>query len=257
MHIQDIMDFLACPQLYIYRKSDLDPSTGARGRINPNTIREQYDKALHKSIAFLFHSVQNGYYPSLAELKQKWGYLWVKPRMEKEDVRFRSTSWRDVHEIKRKQGWEKLQRVWEHFRENPGTPILIDYDYSIPFNGTTLEGTIDLVRVVKNEAGREYVELIEFITDERYAPFVHIRRDWRVTAAAAAFRKMIQVNVEKIVYHGIISGRLTETTRDENDERRLFDLMRQVTTALEHDIHYPVFSERCLTCPYEILCEKG
>jgi hypothetical protein len=259
-HIDQVMDFVQCPALYAFRhQKEIDPSLTVAGRANKNSILELYDKAMHKAVLYLFHSAQDGFYPALNHLAHKWGYLWVKPRSDQEDVRFKETSWRDVHERKRKQGWRKLQEVWAYYDQpgNMGHPIMVGYPYRIEIGRHTLCGEIDLVQVKKDQAGREYIELVEFLVDVQNAPFVHIRRDWRVTAASYAFRKIMNVREEKIVYHGIISGKLLETTRTDDDYKQLESLLDSMEKAQAHQIYYPVFNERCLTCPYEKHCEKG
>lgn len=259
IHVDALMDYLACPQLHKYRYiQNIDASLTHAGRANRHSIMEAYDKALHKSVASLFHKVQDGFIPDIHLLKRKWGYLWVKPRSEQEDIRFKETSWRDVHDEKRKQGWDKLRQVFEHYDEAGwGTPIMVDFDYTVRIGSHILEGRIDLVRVVQTPERREFIEMTEFLVDERYAPFVHLRRDWRVTAASYAFRKLMNVKEEKIVYHGIISGKLVATERSEEDYRQLEHLLDRIEKAHKEDIFYPEFGERCLTCPYEKHCEKG
>lgn len=259
-HIDQVMDFVQCPALHGFRHDKkLDPSLTVTGRANKNSILELFDQAMHKAVLYLFHSAQDGFYPSIPNLAKRWGFLWVKPRSDQEDIRFKEVSWRDIHEKKRKQGWLRLQKIWEFYSDpsNLGSPILVDYPYRVNIGPFTIRGTIDLVQVKKNEAGREYIELVEFVVDQKNAPFVHIRRDWRVTAASYAFRKIMNVREEKIVYHGVISGKLSETVRTDEDYKQLASLLDAITKAQEHQISYPVFSERCLTCPYEKHCEKG
>lgn len=256
--IDEVLDYVTCPTLYDFKyNQDVKAIQTERGRPNKNSILEMYDKALHKSIASLFHAVQDGFYPGIHFLSKKWGFIWVKPRSEQEDVRFKTVSWRDTHEKKRVQGWAKLKQLWTYYGENQGTPIMVDYPYRIQIGKHVLTGTIDLVRVVKNENNREYIELTEFVTDERNAPFLHIRRDWKVTASVLAFQKIMNVKAEKIVYHGIISGKLKPTIRDESDFSQLERLLDSIEKARDFNIYYPVFNERCLTCPYEKHCEKG
>lgn len=256
--IQEVLDYVACPALYRFKHVDkLEPPQALVGRPRKNSIIDLYDQALHKTIAYLFHTVQDGTYPTLRHLAKKWGYIWVKPRAEQEDVRFRQTSWRDTHRIKQEQGWKRLNALWEYYKEHEGTPIMVDYPYKVQIGEHTLTGTIDLVRVVKNENGREEIEMTEFVTDEKNAPFLHIRRDWKVTAASYAFRKVMNVTEQKIVYHGIISGKTFQTERQQQD----FEQLEYLLTAIQHmksaDVYYPVFNERCATCPYQKFCEKG
>lgn len=258
IHIDEVMDFVACSVLHKFKSVDqLDPPQPKKGRPTKNSIIELYDQALHKTIMYLFNSVQDGFFPSLNLIAKRWGYLWVKPRADQEDLRFKQTSWRDTHEIKRVQGWKKLQEVYAHYKEHTGSPIMVNYPYEVSIGSHTLVGEIDLVRVEKNKEGRERIVMTEFITDEKTAPFLHTRRDWRVTASSYAFRKIMQLNEEKIVYHGVISGKLTETKRDEQDFLQLEHLLNSIDYIRSNDIFYPVFNERCLTCPYQKYCEKG
>ncbi|WP_422661688.1 PD-(D/E)XK nuclease family protein (plasmid) [Paenibacillus sp. EC2-1] len=257
--VDEVLDFVACSALHQFRYIDIiDVSKTAKlKRANRQSIIEQYDKALHKAASFLFHSMQQGVYPGLHHLSKRWGYLWVQPRSEQEDVRFREASWRDTHEQKRKEGWIKLSKLWEHYRDQSFTPIMIDYQYTLPIGRHTLTGVIDLVRVVRGGNGREHIELVEFLQDDKSAPFLHAKRDWRVTAAAYAFRKLMNVTEEKIVYHGLISGKLIQTSRQEDDFKQLERLLDSIENMRKIGVSIPVFNERCLTCTYQKHCEKG
>lgn len=256
--IQQVLDYVACPALFRFKHIDqLEPPQSRVGRPTKNSIVELYDIALHKAVAHLFHKLQDGSYPHLRDLSNKWGYLWVKQRSEQEDIRFQQTSWRDTHKRKQTQGWKRLQLIWEHYKENHGTPIMIDYPYRVTIGSHTLTGKIDLVRTVRNEKGREIIEMTEFVTDEKNAPYLHLRRDWRVTAASHAFRSIMNVEEQKIVYHGIISGKMFHTERTKEDYQQLEHLLNAIEQMTQHDIFYPVFNERCITCPYQKFCEKG
>lgn len=259
IHMDALIDYLACPQLHRYRHIDKrDASVSIHGRENANSIDEAYTRALHKTIAYLFDTLREGTVPTLTMLKRKWGYVWVKPRADYEDVRFKEASWRDRHDEKRKQGWTKLKELHDHYSNAGwGTPIIVDYTYSVRIGSHELLGRIDLVRTVRSEIGRESIQLVEFLDDQRYSPFVHMRRDWRVTAAAYAFRQMMNVSEEEIVYHGIISGKLQKTVRGDEDFTQLERLLDQIESSINQGIYYPRFDDRCLTCPYEKFCEKG
>lgn len=258
IHIKEILDYVACPALFQFKHvCQLEPPQPKVGRPTKNSILELYDDALHKTISYIFHRMQDGYYPSLMNLGKQWGNVWIKPRSVQEDIRFRHTSWRDTHNRKREQGWKKLQEIWAYYKENEGMPIMVNTPYEVPIGNHTLIGEVDLVRVEKNEQGREEIVMTEFITDERNAPFLHIHRDWKVTAASYAFRKMMNVSEQKIVYHGIISGKVLNTGRREQDFLQLEHLINTIDHMKKHDIYYPVFNERCVTCPYQKFCEKG
>ncbi len=256
--VNQLTDYLTCPVLYHYKHvSELQPPQPKVGRPTKNSVLELYDIALHKTISFIFHSMQDGFYPGLHHLSNKWGHVWVKPRSLLEDIRFRNTSWRDTHEHKRKQGWTKLQEIHAHYREKEMTPIMVDYPYEIAIGHHTLIGTIDLVSVVKNDKGREEIVMTEFITDGKNTPFLHFHRDWQVTAASYAFRKLMNVKEEKIVYHGIISGKHYNTKREAEDYKQLLHLLNHIEKVIEQGVYYPIFNERCITCPYQKYCEKG
>lgn len=256
--IEEVLDYIACPVLFKFKHvKQYEVPQASIGRPHRNSLKEAYDKALHKTIAYLFHTIQDGTYPPIRNMAKKWGYLWTKPRAEEEDIRFRQTSWRDYHYQKEKQGWKKIQEIWAYYKENPGTPIMVDYPYQVKIGRHILTGTIDLVRVVRNEEDREEIVMTEFITDERFAPFLHIHRDWKVTASSYAFRKIMNVLEQKIVYHGIISGKIFHTERNEKHFEQLEQLLNVIEHMKTYDIYYPVFNERCTTCPYQKRCEKG
>lgn len=256
--IDEINDFLSCPVLYRYKHvAHIEPPQPKVGRPTKNSVIELYDDALHKVMFYLFHRIQDGTYPSVANIAKIWGNVWVKPRSEQEDVRFRSTSWRDTHQIKEKQGWEHIKRAHEFFKQEHGTPIMVNYEYEVPIGKHILTGTIDLVDIVRNEQGREEIRMTEFIVDERNMPYLNIRRDWKVTAASYAFRKLMNVNEQKIVYHGIISGKRHDTIRDESDIKQLEHLIDIIVETTDKGLYYPSFNERCSTCSYQKLCEKG
>lgn len=256
--IEEILDFVACPVLYKYRHvHKIEPPQPKVGRMTKNSVVELYDKALHKSVFYIFHRIQDGFYPSLANVSKTWGNVWIKPRAELESIRFQSTSWRDTHKIKETQGWNKLKAFHEFYKTAHGTPIMIDYKYSVPIGKHTLTGSIDLVETVRNEQNREIITMTEFVTDERNMPYLNIRRDWKVTASSYAFRKVMRLSEQKIVYHGIISGKRHDTVRDEKDFKQLEHLIDIIVETKEQGLYYPSFNERCETCPFQKLCEKG
>lgn len=258
IHVDELMDYLACPQMYKFRHVDkTDVSLTPGGRANPHSIDESFGKALHKTIGYLFKRVQDGVVPNLSMLSNRWGYLWVKPRSDQEDLRFKEATWRDRHDEKRKQGWEKLQKLHEYYSDHGwGSPVMVDFDYTVSLGAHQLSGRIDLLRVVRS-GGREHIEMVEFLDDARYAPFVHIRRDWRLTAAAYAIQQLMNVSVEKIVYHGIISGKLEATVRTADDFKDLESMLTMMEQSVDSNLFYPRFDNRCLKCPFQKLCEKG
>lgn len=258
IHITEIMDFVSCPTLYQFKHVDnVEAPQPKVGRPTKNSVVELYDEALHKSMFYIFHRIQDGFYPSVANVSKIWGNVWLKPRADHEDIRFRSTSWRDTHRIKEKQGWELLKKAHTFFKDNHGTPIMVNYEYEVEIGQHTLVGTIDLVEVARNEKGREEIRMTEFLVDERNMPFLHIRRDWKLTAASYAFRKLMKLNEERIVYHGIISGKRHDTIRDESDFKQLEHLIDIIVKATDMGLFYPSFNERCSTCSYQKMCEKG
>ena len=256
--IDEILDFVACPVLYKYRHVDkLEPPQPKMGRMTKNSVVELYDKALHKSVFYIFHRIQDGFYPSLANLSKTWGNVWIRPRAEVESIKFQSTSWRDTHKRKESQGWSNLKRIHEYYEAEHGTPIMVDYTYEIPIGNHTLTGTIDLVETKRNKAGREEIVMTEFVVDERNMPYLNIRRDWKVTAASYAFRKVMRVSEQKIVYHGIVSGKRHDTIRDQDDYTQLEHLINIIVESTERELFYPSFNTRCESCPFQKLCEKG
>ncbi len=259
IHVNALTDYLTCPLLHYYRHTaNIDVSDNILQDNFNEAIEEAFDRAMHKTMFYLFHLVQNGTVPNLQHLRKRWGYLWVLPRSKEQEIKHRVLKESDLHDQKRIEGWNKLQKVMEHYKEEGwGTPIMVDFPYSIKVGRHIVDGSIDLVRVVNGPNHREIVEMVDFMVDYPRSPYVHIRRDWRMTAASIAFRQAIDVQEERIVYHGLISGKLRKTFRQAADYQQLEKLLDTIEMAQQAGITYPTFNERCVTCPYQDHCTRG
>lgn len=256
--IDEVMDYIACPMLYKYRYVlKMEPPQPKRGRAQKNSVIEVYEKALKKMAHYIFNSIQDGRYPTIANMAKAWGNVWIKPRASMQKIEYAETSWRDTHQIKERQGWNHTRAMQEFFKDNHGSPIMVNYKYDVEIGNHRITGSIDLVETVKNKKGGEDIILTHFLVDEKRIPNINIRRDWTVTAASYAFEKLIKVRESKIVYHGIVSGKHHNTVRDEDDYKQLEFLIDTIAKTIEMDLFYPRINERCYSCPFQKTCEKG
>lgn len=256
LHIQQLIDYQKCPTLYKFRWVDGIDTKYTEQRQMPNKwhMHEDFDRALHQVAYGFFHEVADGRIPNEYYMKKRWGYAWSKGR-SKEDILFDTGSWRNEHRKLERRGLNALLRLHSHFKNNPGTPILIGKEYLIQIGKHTLSGVIDLVREVNDEEGKPIIEIVDFKSDDR-PTILHVKGDMGVTAASLAFRKLFNYKENRITYHGIISGKEQYTVRDDKDSQLLEGAVNNIVKGIENNIFYPVLNDRCFECPFQKHCEK-
>lgn len=253
IHIRDLVEYLECSMRYRFRHVD---GVESRDKLKtPGThtgtdIYDEFDQALHKMAAYIFHMVEADRYPSMYNLKQQWGNRWITYRGGHTDAIRDASSWRNERKKKEKQGLRIIQDLHEEFYDKKGRPLAIDYDYTLKIGEHLISGTIDLVREYEDR-----IELIDWKLDDRPTT-LHIKNDLEMTAAALAYRTISGKKEDRLMYYGLLTKKVQETTRTERDFRMLKLVLDEAERAIEAGIFFPVLNFKCYECPFDRHCEK-
>lgn len=257
LSIQAIVDYMHCPLAFRYRyidKVDYRFSFVKSEVVNNIYIADMFDMLLHHLAYGFFHQMTEGRYPSLYNLKLRWGKLWNEGRT-KEDIMFTPYSWRNVHRKKERAGLNALIRMHAAFKEQVTIPILVGKQYTVSLGSHTITGVIDLVRETEDRRGNRIIELVDFKTQDKYRNIHHLG-DLELTASVYAFEKLFGKRPDRITYYRMLTGKFIRVERDENDYKLLEQCVEQVARAIEQRIFYPVINDRCAECPFHSKCVK-
>lgn len=272
--IEALLDYLECPTRYQYRYIDridttLTGAAGVSSALNRQSLEENFDTEIHKIAYHIFNYIQDNKYPSEYLLRQKWGKSWCRNKTVEDLMQESFSSGKydrvpDSNPMKRleKQGVRAIEHLHPHFKENPGTPIMVGKRMDVQVGQHVVSVTLDLIRMVEVE-GQEILELIDFKTGIKTKSHwdikpmnLHINHDIEMTAASMGFRQLTGESEDRIIYYDIINNREYRTVRNDTHYKTLENILDHVEKALAANIFYPVMNDRCHECPFQVHCNK-
>lgn len=247
--INEVLCYCKCPMLYKFKYVD------ETNNKNIN-ILEKYDYDIHKTLYSYFAIIQNKEIGTLHALKKAWGEFWLKNKSPYDIIYSEPTSWRDTYDNKRKQGINAIFMFYQTFKDKPGIPIILNQKYKIAITkNITLTGTFELVRAV-NIDDKDYIEIIDFKTNDRAYNKISINNDIEITAMSYAFRKIFNTKENNVIYYGIDKGKFESSTRSEADYDIMLNTISNVAKAIYNKMFYICPDEKCLSCPYKTKCSE-
>lgn len=269
--IEALLDYLECPMRYHNRYIDrIDTTlTGVKGigsALNHQSLEESFDREIHKIAYHIFNYIQDGRYPSEYLLRQKWGKIWCENKTLEDlmDESFDMVNNNRSNPMKKleKQGVRAIENLHPHFKESPGTPILVGKRMDVKVGKHVVSVTLDLVRMVEIE-GKEVLELVDFKTGIKtksqwdIRPMnLHINHDIEMTAASLGFRQLTGEKEDRIVYYDMVNNREYLTKRDDAHFKTLENILDNVEKALDAGVFFPVMNDRCSECPFQNHCNQ-
>lgn len=256
--INDIHNYLSCPVKYKLQAVD-------QMKIKPPK-QVLYKQSIHKTISFFFNAAQNGWVPTLAQMKDKWANIWkeavdhepfdiLAPRLSEAKKRPSQLNIQD--QKMNTQGLEMIYNFYNFNKGNPGNVIAVDLDYRVPIGGITITGKFELIReIVDAQDGKRYIEIVDFKTSsDDIEPFL-VKNDFNLTVASYAFRNLFQSTEDRIKYHYLKTGRDIIITKNESDFKRMKAVVDGVANAIKSESFYPRQTHMCKVCEFKDLCDR-
>lgn len=268
-NIEEVIDYIKCPMLYRQRHIEQIDTTytglkNAYPKYNESNMFENFERESRKLAYHIFNYIQDGRYPSIYLLRQKWSQIWCKDKT-KEDLMFESTTTgMNIRKRLEKQGVQAIDYMHPKFKADPGLPIVVGKRIQLDLGRHKLSVTIDLIREVERQ-GKDILEMMVFktglesrtINKSMTTPSnLHIRNDVLTTAASLAFRQMVGQVEDQIVYYDMINDKEYRTRRTDKDRDALLSIVDNVERGIKAEIFYPVLDQRCISCPFEAKCKQ-
>lgn len=254
--VDELHTYLHCPAKYRFEFIH-----GIQGEKSKS---EKFKEALHKTIYYFFYSVMNEKLPTLANLKDKWAATceaYFGDEIKKESILsirpgFNKDGRRDIlHYPEFIKGMEMLNHFYQFNKDNPGTPIAVDYDYRVAMGDVIIKGKFELIReIVDKEDGKRYIEIVDFKTNDRPLEYVLVKNDMNLMLASYAFRNLFKTEEDRTKYHYMSSGRDIVVRFKGNDYGRIQSIVHGVTHGIREKHFYPRQTFMCKNCGHKDIC---
>ena len=245
---EQIMDYYRCPLLYKFKhelKLDREQSD-----------KELYNDSLQKTIMYFYYQVMNGNVPSYEALSNKWFKMASKNVYTIEDIIFRQDNTSVSNGNFRSEYVKLIKEFYEREVNKTFTPIVVDTDIRVQIGDYHVMDSLELVREIKLENNKNIIELVRF-NSSIYKPISFlINHDFKLTLQAYAFRKLFKAKEDRLVMYGLKNGYITNTTRNEDEFKRLTAIINNVGNAIEEQKFHPITSRMCKQCQFIDVCDK-
>ena len=247
--IEQIKDYQCCPMLYYYNyiKQEKPSKT--------STIERYALHSLKQTFYWYFYETQDGERPTLKQLKEKFSSLFMFDRTYSETMFMDMKSRARTLETR---SAKAISNFHEHFMNDLGVPLLINKEYSLDFDDIKVFGTIPVIR----ENQLKEVELISFTNDilvgvkagRNYK--TQVQRDIDIIASSIAFKKIYNWDIDRNLAYSMFHEDVYTCKVNGPLMLNLEKIVKQVSKAIDNNIFYPVYNDRCSTCAYRQQCLK-
>ena len=247
--IQEIIDYSKCPMYYFFKYKNKDLKTEYINLI------EKYDIDIHKALYYSFTRVQEGSPIRIEDLKAAWGRAWVKDKRKSELIFTDTLLNKDTYNERRRKGLTSLITFHKNFNKNPGFPVIINKKYNLKIsNNLTLIGSHEVIREMKDEMDKNYIEVCTFKTDEHTNNKINKQFDLKLIGSALAIKEEIQnVDFKYMMYH--VDKNNFYYMNDLDMKRNIFNTtITNIYKAIYNKLYYICPSEKCMYCTYRELC---
>lgn len=248
--IQEVIDYAKCPMYYFFKYKSNEKTEYI------STV-EKYDKDMHRVIYFSFSRLQEGMPIRIEDVKAAWGRAWIKDK-RRSDIIFSDTlSNKDTYNERRKKGINSLLNFQKNFSTNPGFPVIINKRYEINITkNLKLTGNFELVREMRDEFDKTYIEIAVFKTDEHTNNKINKENDLNLIASSIAIEEYIENTKFKYMLYHIDKHNFFYLDNIEMHKNIFKQSVINIYKAIFNNIFYICPNERCISCTYKELCSK-
>lgn len=237
----DLMTYIKCPMLYLIENM--------YGIKSPDP-KDELEDAIKQVIFHYYFKLLDGKVVDENVLKSKWESIWF------DGVKISDVLLEQDSKIKMGyQGWNMISEFFKSNYSNPGRPLVINDSFEIPVGDHIVTGSIDLVREC-NEGYRKWIDIVHF-TASNYTPEEwELRNNFYTTLQSYAFRTQFQTKEQKLTIYSLKKNKPVETSRDEEQFKRLESLVNIVATSIQSNFYYPRPTFFCKNCKSNETCEQ-
>lgn len=258
--VDELYTYIQCPLRYKLTHMDGIPDKSEY----KNAVL--YSKGIHETISYFYYDVMNGKLPTLRQVRDKWArYYYDKfedDERSKDDF-LKPRTRGDLQRLAqlRDRGFEAVYHFYNEKKDNPGTPIAVNFPFRIAFDDNLIiKGEFELIRetVDKKEQTR-FIEIVDFKTgghtnDSSDGFFV--RHDMRATIMYYAFQQLFHNTPDRFVFDYIGSNHSLLLHRNQNEINRLKTILKGVSNGIQNGDFYPRQTFACKNCPMREYCDR-
>jgi CRISPR/Cas system-associated exonuclease Cas4 (RecB family) len=149
-------------------------------------------------------------------------------------------------------GWGMLHTFYRNNRDNPGYPLLINQQYTLPIGEHFLTGKINLARTTDDDK----VQLI-IIDSRKHSPTpFELANDLGTTLQYHAFLRMFSIQDAEILYYFIRRNEFIPVTRNQRDIDRALAIVSNIMRSIEQGIYFPRQTGYCSGCKLHDICTQ-
>lgn len=193
----------------------------------------EYEESLRKCILFFWWHKRNGRTLSIAELKNRWRYIYKYNNDEAVS------------------GAEELWNFYSTFHKDKSVIKGIDIKNTVKIGDHTINIGIDLVR------GSQYSDLCEIV---RFSPGkvskeFAIASDVELTLQSLAYRQWYNKKEDRIIVYYPKRNKSYYVIKGDLDYQRITNIINSIAVSIENNILIP--RANCYGCEHQTLCLKG
>lgn len=248
LSIQEVKDYLYCPKYYKLSHIDKVPQPSSAN------AERCFEESIRQTIFFFFNNIQASRVLSLAQLRKKFGDLYIGSRTVEETL-FLSRSWRNTARKLEKLGIPTIKNFYDRFSDSHGFPIMVNKPYSLKIGNTTVTGHIPIIR----ETANKKIEMLDIYVTTKRSDANTLQTlselDISSTASMLAFKKLYGEDVNLSIYSPYTKHMLS-VTKSKKVYEVFFNLIKNVSTSMERNLYYPVLNQSCVSCIYNDKCAR-
>jgi CRISPR/Cas system-associated exonuclease Cas4 (RecB family) len=259
LSMDDIYTFLQCPLKYQLTSIHEVP--------NEDDYKSAvlYSKGIHQTISYFYHEIMQERLPTLRQMRDKWAHYYYDVFEDDKRTKdnFLNARTGTDHQRARQilnRGMEAIYAFYKENKDNPGTPIAVNYPFRIAIDDeTVLTGEFELIREKTEKDGRRFIEIVDFKTsnDKTDASSGFFQRhDLRATAMYLAFQEQFGSTPDRFLFDYVGKDKQLLLYRDENEIKRLKSVIRGVSNSMKSQDFYPRQSFMCKSCSMLNYCDR-
>lgn len=246
---EEIKDYQQCPMLYYYNHV-------AKAKPSKNSTIEKFAlHSLNHTFLWFFNERMDGNAPSLKALRDKFGKIYIYDRSYAETMFLDARSKARVLENR---CVKAISNFYNTFSIDQGVPLLVNKPYELCFDDIRVKGTIPVIR----ETQFKDIQLISFTSDilignKRDSDCrIEVERDIDIIASSIAFKRIYDWEVDIHSAYGLHYNNYYTCSVNGALMHNLSKIVKQVGKAIDQEIFYPVYNNKCTTCIYRSTCLK-
>jgi hypothetical protein len=246
----ELKNYMHCPHYYQFKWVQQVPLFKVRAK-------EYWFNALRSCSIDFFKTWISFDKPRLEDLQALWQKCWYEEPLA---LNWKGTTRQETQQTLGNQGWLVLTRL---YRFTESRPIILggaDWPFMVDAGEHKLSGSIDLL--LYTDESKTNFEAIKFVKSTYEATKMAGHNDveltaWRkvlkdLTNARGGFEPVLRYYVLDNVQNPVV-----QTHRNDGQECVLFDTIKAVAGSVGRSEYYPHYGNRCNTCDYKDLCNKG